>query len=420
MNVIHICASDALGGAARAAFRLHRSFSGLECIDSSMLVKERASDDKGVSCYTPDLFSSGSFYCSGILKRVLSVRWSKFVTTNLVMHSRADIPTGILSFLNKLPCDLVHLHWLGANTISIEEIGNIDKPVVWTLHDMWAFCGAEHYSPDGPAARFRLGYHPDNRTEGEAGPDMNRSVWIRKKKTWLKPITLVCPSQWMADCASESLLCQDWPILRIPNPLNLDLWKPLPKNQARALLNLPQDKRIVLFGAIGGERDPRKGADLLREALRALKVFCKEDVHLVVFGQSEPETPVSFEYPVTYLGRFQDEISMVAIYNSADIMLVPSRQDNLPQTAVEAQACGVPVVAFDIGGLKDIVEHQRTGYLAKPFDTEDFAERINLLLEDWNQYAQMARAARQLAEEKFAAPVIAEAYSKLYQQVLSR
>jgi glycosyltransferase involved in cell wall biosynthesis len=223
----------------------------------------------------------------------------------------------------------------------------------------------------------------------------------------------------MADCARESLLCKDWPIWRIHNPLNLDIWKPLPKNQARSLLNLPQDKRIVLFGAIGGERDTRKGADLLREALSALKAVCEEDVYLVVFGQSEPETPVSFAYPMTYLGRFQDEISMVAVYNSADIMLVPSRQDNLPQTAVEAQACGIPVVAFDIGGLADIVENQVTGYLARPYDTADFARGIALLLEDQKLYSQMTQAARQSVEQKFSAPLVAEEYAELYQQVLS-
>jgi glycosyltransferase involved in cell wall biosynthesis len=231
-------------------------------------------------------------------------------------------------------------------------------------------------------------------------------------------MALVCPSQWMADCAKASVLCRQWPVRCIANPLDLGLWKPFPKEEARALLNLPRDKKIVLFGAIGGERDARKGADLLREALSALKTAVK-DIHLVVFGQSEPENQKPFAYPVTYLGRFQDELSMIAIYNSADVMLVPSRQDNLPQTAVEAQACGIPVVAFEVGGLADIVTHQASGYLARPFDTEDFARGVAELLEDKDRYQQMTKEARQTAEDKFAAPVVAKAYEELYEQVLS-
>ena len=142
------------------------------------------------------------------------------------------------------------------------------------------------------------------------------------------------------------------------------------------------------------------------------------DVHLVVFGQSEPEHPIPFAYPVTYLGKFQDEISMISIYNSADVMLVPSRQDNLPQTAVEAQACGVPVVAFDVGGLADIVIHKVTGYLATPYDTDDFARGITMLLKDQKRYAQMVQAARQSAEAKFAESIVSDAYSKLYEELL--
>lgn len=419
MKVLHVCASDVIGGAARAAFRLHRSFRHLNTIDSTMLVRGRASDDSNVIVYTPKPLSWKYHYNFSIKRRFLDIYWSSFVTLNKVMHSRADIWTGMISELNGLPCDLVHLHWLGMNTLSIEEISQINKPVVWTLHDMWTFCGAEHYVDDEPNARFRKGYFPDNRTEGESGPDMNRSVWGRKKDSWKKPMTLVGPSRWMADCAKSSLLCNQWPVHRIPNPLDLDLWKPFTKEQARRLLNLPVDKKIVLFGAIGGGRDLRKGADLLREALNVYKQN-DGNVHLAIFGESEPVSKEPFAFPVTYLGRFQDDISLIAAYNSADIMLVPSRQDNLPQTAVEAQACGIPVVAFDVGGLSDIVSHKETGYLAQPYDTKDFALGVEYLLDDQHRYAEIAYAARKSAKENFAEPVVATAYAELYEKVLSQ
>ena len=418
MKVVHICASDIIGGAARASFRLHRSFRELNTVESSMLVRGRASDDENVRVYTPHPLSLRHVFNSEIRRRVQDIFWSKFVTANPVMHSRADIWTGLLSSLADLPCDLVHLHWLGSNTLSVEEIGMIDKPVVWTLHDMWAFCGAEHYAPDDAGARFRVGYLPGNRTQGESGPDMNRSVWLRKKQAWKRPRTLVCPSRWMAGCARESLLFKEWPIHCIPNPLDLERWKPFPKEHVRTLLGLSQGKRIILFGAIGGERDSRKGADLLRSVLEELKGR-GADAHLVVFGQSQPENCEPFAYPVTYLGRLQDDFTMIAAYNSADVMLVPSRQDNLPQTAVEAQACGVPVIAFDIGGLSDIVDHEQTGFLVHPFDTSLFASRVAQILTDDGKRQQMAQAAREAALRKFAAPVVADAYADLYEQVLS-
>ncbi len=417
IKVVHICSSDIIGGAAKAAYRLHRSFSGHPAVESRMLVRGKASDDSKVIRYVPRLLSLNYYFNLSIKRRITDVFWSRFQTSNKVMHSRADIRTGLLSCLRTLPCDLVHMHWLGRNTLSVEEIGQISKPVVWTLHDMWTFCGAEHYVDDATDSRFHLGYKIDNRSDGESGPDMNRNVWNRKRKSWKRPMTIVCPSRWMADCAKDSVILKNWPLHCVPNPLDLDSWKPFPKEHARKLLGLPQDKHIVLFGAIGGERDPRKGADLLRLALEKLRNF-GADVHLVVFGQSEPVSRLPHVFPVTYLGRLQDEFSMIAAYNSADLMLIPSLQDNLPQTAVEAHACGIPVIAFNVGGLSDVVNHKITGYLARPYDTEDFAQGIALLLNDNEKIEQMAQAARQVALKKFAAPVVANAYADIYRKVL--
>ena len=421
IRVVQICASDIHGGAAIAAYRLHRSFRDSPTVVSKMLVRRKASDDDSVMAHVPEKLPLRRRIPRSLRYRALAKIWSRFVTANQVTHSRADIRTGLMSSLSRIPCDLIHLHWLGDHTASVEEIGELNKPVVWTFHDMWAFCGAEHYAPDGPNARFRLGYHRDNRTEGEAGPDLNRSVWTRKKKAWKRPMTIVCPSRWLADCAQDSVLFRNWPVRRIPNPLDLERWKPYPKQPARAMHGLPQNKRILMFGAVGGESNPRKGADLLRLALEELRSRNDfgDDLHLAVFGQSEHSRSVPFAYPSTYLGRLQDEVSMIAAYNCADAMLVPSRQDNLPQTAVEAHSCGIPVVAFKVGGLADIVAHRRTGYLATPFDVKDLASGIAEVLREKDHLESMSQSARQLALETFAEPVVSTAYENLYEQVLS-
>lgn len=418
MRVVHVCASDIIGGAARAAFRIHSSLQDIAAVDSMMLVRGRASDDINVKVYAPKRLSLVNFFNSALKRRVSDLYWSSFVTSNKVMHSRADIRTGLLSNLNYMPCDLVHLHWLGPNTMSIEEIGQINRPVVWTLHDMWAFNGAEHYVPDGLGARFRSGYTPVNRTAGEDGPDMNRSVWSRKEEAWKNPMTIVCPSRWLADCAGDSALFRKWPVHCIPNPLDLQRWKPFPKEHARDLLGLPQDKRIVLFGAIGGEADPRKGADLLRQALTQLKKQGKEDLQLVIFGQSQPEKAPLAEYPMTYLGRINDDFTMIAIYSAADVMVVPSRQEAFGQTASEAHACGVPVVAFKVGGLPDIVDHRTTGYLAEPYDVESLAAGIAWVLGNGERRFALANSSRDAAVRKFSAPVVAKSYADLYERVL--
>ena len=346
-------------------------------------------------------------------------KWSTFSMPDNSYFSRADINTGLLTTLNDYQYEIVNLHWMGRHTLSIEEIGQINKPVVWTLHDMWPFCGAEHSVPDVPDARFKIGYKADNRTKGETGPDMNRSVWDRKRKSWERPMTLVCPSRWLAKCASESLLFRDWPVHCIPQPLDLKRWKPINKDYARDLLGLPHNSQIVLFGAIGGEADPNKGADLLRSALQHLKEQGKENFHLVVFGQSEPDKPTPVEYPVTYTGRLQDDLSLIATYCAADLMIVPSRQEAFGQTASEAHACGVPVVAFNVSGLPDIVEHQVTGYLAKPFDTEDLAAGIAWVLEGPVRRRSLGDAARESVLQKFSEEVVAKAYSSLYDQVFA-
>lgn len=231
-------------------------------------------------------------------------------------------------------------------------------------------------------------------------------------------MTLVCPSRWMATCARESALFESNPVHCLPNPLDLDRWKPADRQNSRKLLGLPMDKRVVLFGAIGGESDLRKGADLLRLALEKLRERNK-DIHLVVFGQSEPQKLVPFAYPVTFLGRLRDDFSLIAAYSAADVMVVPSRQEAFGQTASEAHACGAPVVAFDVGGLSDIVSHQRSGYLAKPFDTDDLAEGIASVLGNEEKSKAMSKIVRDDALRRFAMPVVANGYYEVYKNILS-
>lgn len=410
MNILHINASDISGGAARAAYRLHCSL--LQAgVGSNMQVWSKASGDPTVR--------GNSSKVGRILTEVRSgvgmLANATLKVANPARHSINLLPSGWVQSLNASDADIIHLHWLGAETLSIREIAQIRKPIVWTFHDMWAFCGAEHYTADGLDARWRHGYKSNNRPGDESGFDLNYWTAQRKQHHWQKPFNLVCPSNWLAECVRASALMGDWPVTFIPNPLNLDNFHPIEKKLARKLLNLPQDKALVLFGAIGGSDDPRKGSDLLISALNYLEAF---EVELIIFGQSRPVRVPELGFPIRYMGHLHDEISLALLYSAVDVFVAPSRQDNLPNTVVEAIACGTPTVAFNIGGMPDLIQHQISGYLAIRDDVKDLAKGIEWVLERQSHDHNLGDAARQYAELNFDADLVAAQYIAIYQEAV--
>lgn len=404
-----INSTDIQGGAARAAYRIHQALR-LHGLDSTMAVNVSTSGDwtvqshqtklaKGLARLRPQL---------GSLPR----QWLR--TDNPILHSPGIIPSTWPQRLNCTDADVLHLHWVNNEMLSIHDISKLGKPVVWTLHDMWAFCGAEHYTEE---FRWRQGYCKDNRPSYESGFDLNRWTWNRKRKYWQKPLQIVTPSQWLADCVTKSALMGDWPVRVVPNTINTDIWQPFDQNLARKLLHLPIDVPLLLFGALNGSRDPRKGFDLLQAALNHLRGQMP-GLQLIVFGQLAPKEPIDLGFPIHYMGHLHDELSLRILYSAADVMTIPSRQDNLPNTGLEAHACGTPVIAFNTCGLPDIVEHLQTGYLAKAFDTTDLAHGIQWLLSDRSRLMTLGLAARQRALDKWSVKVVADAYQNVYDSVL--
>ena len=411
MKVIHLSFSDIIGGAARSSYRIHRSLLKAE-IDSCMWVNKAKTDDQTIEKPT------------GIIERILTEFRSPLIsnslvkilkTKNMIIHSPSVLKSRWIKLINASDADIVHLHWIQNEMLSISDIGQIKKPIVWTLHDMWAFCGAEHYTQDH---RWREGYLKNNRPANESGFDLNRWTWKRKEKFWKTPIQIVTPSKWLAECVNESKLMHNWPVNVISYPIDTDFWKPISKKIMRELLGLPKDVPLLLFGAFNSDKDQRKGYDLLLSALENLKDQPKfKDVELVVFGQNKPKLPTKHAVPIHYMGKIHDDETLRAIYNSADAMLIPSRQDNLPNIAVEAHACGVPVISFNVGGLPDIIEHQKTGYLAKPFEIEDLANGILWFLSHPDK-KHLNNYTREQAVLKFSQKKVAEEYFNIYRHLL--
>lgn len=432
-RILHVGASDIGGGAARATYRVHRSLvehGGELGVKSRFRAIQKLTNDHTVLGGPP---LRQSWIWRRLYHRLNLHAKREFKTGNPAMHSIAWPDTGLgkeLEQLRSTVVDLIHLHWLGDSTLSIEEIGRLPQPIVWRLPDQWAFLGAEHYTtPPAPREtassdeRFIKGYTKDSRPAHESGPDLNRRTWLRKKRAWRRPINIVCTTSWLADCARRSALMKDWPIAVIPNPLDLNAYAPIDQAVGRELHRLPQDRPIILFGALGGTTDFRKGADLLFDALKILRHQVVgthlENLELVVFGSREPIDPPQLGFPIHWLGSLGDDVSLRLAYTAADVMVVPSRQEAFGQTASEAQACGTPVVAFRTGGLVDIVEDHITGALADPFDPASLAESIRWVLHDSQRRRQLAATARQRAETLFNPRRIAGLYAEVYKQALA-
>jgi glycosyltransferase involved in cell wall biosynthesis len=409
MKVALINHSDIGGGAARAAYRIHHALRR-HGLDSRMYVNLAIAGDwtvQGPGSNWGKALCKVRAPLGGLLNNVLR-------TGNPVLHSPAILPSRWPAHLNDSDADLLHLHWVNFEMLSLADIGRLRKSVVWTLHDMWAFCGAEHLTEDN---RWREGYTPRNRPSYESGFDLNRWTWQRKRKHWQRPMHIVTPSRWLAECVRQSVLMHDWPVTVVPNAIDSNVWQPVDKALARQLMHLPPDAPLLLFGALGGVSEPHKGFDLLKTALDHLRGQMP-GMELIVFGQLAPRTQPELGFPIHYTGHLHDDISLRLLYSAVDALVIPSRLDNLPNTGVEALACGTPVVAFDTCGLPDIVEHEQTGYLAKTFETDDLARGIQWVLSDAARHKLLSQAAREKAVRCFDYPVVAQQYLDVYRKTI--
>jgi glycosyltransferase involved in cell wall biosynthesis len=411
-KIIHLSYADAGGGAALAAYRIHLSLKKIN-LDSEFVSAKSRGDIKATRSLDKTLKQ-------GLLlsKRFMAKQLVKTLrTSDSVLHSPSVFSSRIAKGPEVLGADIIHMHWVQGEMLAINEIGKINKPIVWTLHDMWAFCGAEHYTCD---TRWKDGYLSRNRPIHESGFDLNRWTWLRKRRAWKRPINIVTPSKWLADCVRVSALMNEWPVQVIPNPIDLERWRPMDRNSARLLLNLPVNKPVIAFGAMGGSTDRRKGFDLLKTAL---SYFIRENkssqLELVVFGESDPKDVMKLGLPTHHFGHIGDEPTLRAIYSASDAFVLPSRLDNLPNTGVEALACGTPLLAFKTGGLPDLVRHKYNGYLANALDPVDLALGLNWILQQ--TYSPLLRyRAREVAEENFGQESVANAYRELYEVCIAR
>lgn len=411
MKPLLLSTSDLDGGAARAAYRIHQGLQAI-AVPSQMLVRTKLSADKTVIAQKSAVAKLGAPLNSWPVQL--------YRNRDRTMFSPQWFPDLVAPKVAQIDPDLINLHWICNGYVQIETLAKLNKPLVWTLHDMWPFTGGCHYTQQCDRYTDACGACPQ--LKSDKNWDVSRWIWQRKARICKNlNLTIVAPSFWLAQCAKASSLFKDLRVEVIPHGLNTEIYKPIEQQVARKLLNLPQDKQVVLFGAASGAvGDSRKGFHLLQGALQNLSESGWQNrIELVIFGASQPDRPIDLGFTAHYLGRFHDDIALALVYSAADVMVVPSIQEAFGQTASESLACGTPVVAFGATGLKDIVDHQQTGYLASPFEIEDLAKGIAWVLEDDNRHQKMRACAREKAEREFTLELQARRYLSLFTKILN-
>lgn len=408
MKIAMLNTFDGGGGAARSAYRLHQGLvrSG---VASRFVTQYNKRADPAIVCG-----SSRIEKLIALLRPLADMLPMKLYRKR---GRRQPFSTAYVPVVQRVrqavaEADVLHLHWVVHGFVNIPFLRQARRPIVWTLHDSWAFTGGCHLPAGCRRYQEACGRCPQLGSRREA--DLTRLNWQRKLRAWRDvDMVVVTPSNWLAACARSSSLFAGRRVEVIPNGIDTDVFKPLDRVACCRILNLPEDKHLILFGAMGATSDENKGFELLRQAMAALpRQVAGKECMLVVFGSQQLDLP-DLNIEVRFMGTLTDDIALSVLYAAADVMVVPSRQENLPNTIMEAMACGTPAVAFRTGGIPDLIEHQYSGYLAEPFDTGDLAQGIAWTLEQ----SGLGIHCRQKVEREFALDVVSARYVKLYSEL---
>lgn len=406
MNILIISKSDIHGGGAIAAYRLMSALKS-EGENVRMAVINKKSGN-------PDVIEVGKEFinqCNFYRERGDIFLYNQLSRKNLFDISIANTGTSITDLDEFRNADIIHLHWINQGLLSIKEIGKIlqsGKKVVWTMHDMWPFTGICHYAGSCTAYTTGCGHCPF--LKRDSAKDLSRIIFDRKHSNYGKgKISFVACSNWLKDLALKSPLTSEHNVVSIPNPIDTQIYRPMDKNTIRKSLGLPAEKKIILFASVKAS-DKRKGMDYLVESTK-LMTHLSEKVLFIIAGNRSNEID-QFHLPFRSMGYIPSE-NMPELYNAADLFVSPSLQDNLPNTIMEAMACGIPCIGFDTGGVPEMIDHRENGYVAKYKNSEDLAEGIEWPLFKAD-YKQLSINARRKVLKRYSMRSVANQYKQIY------
>lgn len=402
--------SESRGGAAKAA---QKYFAGL-CktgADTQYVVVEKQDPQSSAVSPSPPAFLW--HFC----KRLIAYALQQLQRSdNCAKHSMNLFTCGTV--MEAIKCsELVHLNWINNETISLEKLPSIRGKIVITLHDEWFYCGSEHLAFE--SVRPFEGYKPENKRV--KGVDWDLITWTRKLRALSEikdRVIFTVPSRWMLERASKSLMLHDFPIRLVPNYLDTDVFRPFP-DKILEKVGVSDETKVILFGAAHGKNMHLKGFHLLAEALNLLRsrIAAREDVKLVSFGGRDVGNHHLSSFEHIELGPVADPKLLAQLYSSATFTVVPSLVESFGQVAAESLSCETPVLSFDCAGLRDIVGHQTTGFLAEAFSPESLCEGMEWLLAlQPDELRQVGAAGRRHVLENFSESVVMAKLLQIYQE----
>jgi glycosyltransferase involved in cell wall biosynthesis len=417
MKILHLGTTDIAGGAARASFRLHWALRK-QGYDSTVLVARRYSNDPTVTAIVKSM---------DVTTRVQRyLRWRQILRDFSRYH--ATRPTGLepfsddrsvhaFDFVKQLPpCDVIYLHWVAGFVDYHSFFSALPRRtrVVWVLHDMNVMTGGCHYDNDCGRYKSGCGACPQL---GSADPkDLSRQIWKRKQEVFgmleANRLHLVAPSHWMLELVKGSPLLSQFPVTMIPNGVDLEEFAPRDRGFARELLGIPQGAQVIMFVS-DSLMNQRKGFSILTAALAGMTQV--HNLFLLSVGRGKP--PVTDPVPCLHMGVVMSDRWLSLIYSAADLFVIPSLHDNLPNTVMESMACGTPVVGFDVGGIPEMVRPGTTGQLVPVGDSVALGHAITRLLHAPGTCRQMAAACRKMVMEEYSYESVVKRHAALFELV---
>ena len=431
-----------MGGAAIACLRLLAILEKTEGIEVTMLVQEKKRDNPKVKAIAETWLQKKMAFVRFVQERL----YFKFQEKNKEVRfafSPANSGIDISEHPLVQEADIIHLHWINFGFLSLkslEKLFALNKPIVWTLHDMWALTGGCHHSGDCEKYQVSCG-NCVQYLKNPSPNDLSNKIWESKNTIFGDSlrlrlgngirqhsdngITIVGCSQWLSNRAKKSSLLKDFSVKAIPNPLDTSLFSPQNKADARIKLGLPIDKKLILFVA-AKVSVIWKGFSYFQEALEILKTQHShhQEIELVILGESNAETIQKLPFKAHALGRISDVNKIVSVYSAADVFVTSSIQENLPNTIMEAMACGTPAVGFEVGGIPEMIESYKngmpsSGFLAKYKSTKSLAEGMKWILFEAN-HEELSKNARQKVIDNYSEKVVLEQYLEVYKNLLAQ
>ena len=418
MRVLIVNTSENVGGAAVAANRLMETLNN-NGVKAKMLVRDKQTDNITVAA----LPQSWRLRWNFLWERFVIFCHLRFRRTNLFQIDIANAGTDITKTREFQEADVIHLSWINQGMLSLKNIRKIidsHKPVVWTMHDLWPASSICHYARSCHGFEKQCGNCPLLPNNGSRN-DLSARVWKRKKAAYGKSsILFVTCSKWLSGQAKKSGLLTGLKVMNIPNPIDTHVFCKTPRAEARLAVGLPQDKQLILFVS-QRVTDKRKGMDYFIAAINKLvsdRPELKETTGIAILGGHADELAAQLPLPSYPIGYISDEKKIAAVYNSVDMFVLPSLEDNLPNTIMEAMACGVPCVGFNTGGIPEMIDHQRNGYVAEYKNVDDLTQGMAWILLEADRDALSSEALRKV-NTTYSQHAVAMKYIEAYNQAMA-